>query len=145
MFEKEKLCKELGERIREIRKNKNLTLQNLAAKSKISTAYLSEVERGLSNISGEKLYRIANILGVALQDLISPSTIIETKENTITIPIALSEAAVELRLKYSTMKRLFQGANSLVARKLTVQGQEWTKQNWIEFYKKVQSIIEEQE
>jgi len=143
MAEKNNLRTELGARIRNIRKNKGLTGRDLAEKSKISPTYLSEVERGLSNISGEKLHRIADILRIPLQDLLSPSTQPETNKNVISFPLALSEAADELLLKFSTTVRLFKGANSLVARRSAKQGQEWTKQEWIDFYRSVESILED--
>ena len=143
MSEKEDFKKKLGARIREIRKNQNLTGLKLAIKSGISPAYLSEIERGLSNISSEKLSSIADVLGVSLQDLLAPSKESVITENTIPFPMALCEAADELQLKFSTTKRLFQGANSLIARRSTSTDKEWKKEDWINFYNKVKDYIEE--
>jgi len=53
----------LGERIREMRKFKNLTQEGLALKSDIDRSYLGGVERGERNLSFDKLCQIAQALG----------------------------------------------------------------------------------
>ena len=136
------LRSELGARIRKIRTDKKLTGQELAKLSKISPTYLSEVERGLSEISGEKLIRIADALCVDIQDLISSGQTTANGEN-ISIPIALSEAAEELHLSFRNTVRILQGAQSLTARRSSEPQEEWSKQDWITFYEKVKFILEE--
>jgi len=137
------LRSELGARIRKIRSDKGLTGQELAKQSRISPTYLSEIERGLSDISGEKLIRIADALGVDLNDLISPGQTTATNSENITIPIALSEAANELHLSFSNTVRILQGAQSLTARRSSEPQEEWSKGDWIGFYEKVKFILEE--
>ena len=137
------LRSELGARIRKIRADNGLTGQELAKQSKISPTYLSEVERGLSDISGEKLIRIADALGVDLQDLISPGQTTATNSENISIPIALSEAANELHLSFSNTVRILQGAQSLTARRSSEPQEEWSKSDWIGFYEKVKFILKE--
>jgi transcriptional regulator with XRE-family HTH domain len=134
---------ELGARIRKIRADKGLTGQELAKLSKISATYLSEVERGLSDVSGEKLIRIADALCVDIQDLISPGQTSAQNGENISIPIALSEAADELRLSFRNTVRILQGAQSLTARRSSTPQEEWAKQDWITFYEKVKFILEE--
>jgi len=137
------LRSQLGARIRKIRTDKSLTGQELAKLSKISATYLSEVERGLSDVSGEKLIRIAEALCVDIQDLISSGqTTMATSEN-ISIPLALSEAAEELHLSFRNTVRLLQGAQSLTARRSSEPQAEWSKQDWANFYEKVKFILEE--
>jgi transcriptional regulator with XRE-family HTH domain len=55
--------KVLGERIREMRKTKNLTQENLAHASEIDRSYIGGVERGERNLSFDKLCQIAGALG----------------------------------------------------------------------------------
>jgi transcriptional regulator with XRE-family HTH domain len=55
--------KVLGERIREMRKVKNLTQEGLAYKSDIDRSYIGGVERGERNLSFDKLCQIAQTLG----------------------------------------------------------------------------------
>lgn len=143
MFVNNPLRIELGARIRRIRIAKDMTGQKLAEISKISPAYLSEVERGLSDASGEKLLRIAEALGIGLQDLLSPGQVSEPSNESISIPVALSEAADELHLSFSNTIRILQGAQSLTARRSSGVQEEWTKQEWIGFYEKVKFILEE--
>jgi transcriptional regulator with XRE-family HTH domain len=53
----------LGERIREMRKRKNLTQEALAYESDIDRSYIGGVERGERNLSFDKLCKIAQALG----------------------------------------------------------------------------------
>lgn len=56
-------------RIREIRKAKNLTLADISGSIGISIAYLSDIERGNRRGSDGTLKRIATALGVSVSDL----------------------------------------------------------------------------
>lgn len=56
-------------RIREIRKAKNLTLADISASTGFSIAYLSDIERGNRPGSHGSLQRIADALGVKVADL----------------------------------------------------------------------------
>ena len=58
-----------GNNIREIRKERRMTLAELSEKVNISIAYLSDIERG--NRPGGKgtLERIAGVLGVPVSEL----------------------------------------------------------------------------
>ena len=55
-----------GEQIRELRKLRRLVLKDLAARAGCSVGYLSQVERGLSEITITSLSAIAEALGVPL-------------------------------------------------------------------------------
>lgn len=56
-------------RIREIRKAKNMTLAEISSEIGISVAYLSDIERGNRHGSEGTLKRIADVLGVKVADL----------------------------------------------------------------------------
>lgn len=55
-------------RIREIRKERKMTLSDLSEKVGVSIAYLSDIERG-NRPGGETLNRIADALGVQVSEL----------------------------------------------------------------------------
>lgn len=59
----------LGAVIRRHREEAERSLAGLAAEAELSTAYLSEVERGLKDISTEKLVALARALEVSVADL----------------------------------------------------------------------------
>jgi len=59
----------LGQRIRELRKKKGLTQEELGEKSGISYKYLGSIERGLENPSFRHLSRLAKSLGVELDEI----------------------------------------------------------------------------
>lgn len=106
----------------------------------MSPGYLSEVERGHSAISGEKLARLAQELGSTADYLLSGRTD-QPDSSAIHIPSGLSEAAKVLDLTYAQTLRLLAGKQSLVAHRSTKVEQEWTKDNWIDFYRKVKPYL----
>ncbi len=59
----------LGLAIRRHREDAERSLAGLAAEAEISTAYLSEIERGLKDVSTDKLVAIARALEVPVADL----------------------------------------------------------------------------
>ena len=60
--------------IRELRKAKGLTLAQLAEKVGISTAHMSEVERGIKNLNNHLITRLSTALDAAPEVLISGDT-----------------------------------------------------------------------
>jgi transcriptional regulator with XRE-family HTH domain len=61
----------IGERIREVRQARNMTLQVLADSTKLSVSMLSLVERGRASPSIGSLIVIASALGITMSDLIA--------------------------------------------------------------------------
>lgn len=131
---------ETAKRIRSLRQARGLSLQRLAESSDISAGYQSEVERGYSAVSGEKLARIAESLGVSADFLLSgradPSA-----ASGVSIPPGLSEAAQALNLTYAETLRLLAGKESLVARRSGGAEREWTQKDWVDFYRKVKPYL----
>ena len=61
--------RQLGQHIVEMRKAQRISQKQLALMSDINKGCLSEIENGISNISVNKLFRIADALGVPPMDL----------------------------------------------------------------------------
>lgn len=59
----------IGENTRYYRELKNMTQIQLAHHSDVSETYISEVETGKANATCETLNKIANALGVEVEDL----------------------------------------------------------------------------
>lgn len=59
----------LGRRIRDIRKAKGWTQEELGSKADVSYKFVGEIERGQQNPSFDTLAKIADALGVELIDL----------------------------------------------------------------------------
>jgi transcriptional regulator with XRE-family HTH domain len=131
---------ELAQRIRGLRKARELSIQKLADAAGISPGYLSEVERGHSAISSEKLARRAAELGVTVDYLLSGRNE-STSEASIQIPPGLSEAAKTLDLTFAQTLRLMAGKESLVARRSNNVESDWEKKEWIDFYHKVKPYL----
>ena len=68
--------KTIGTIIQKIRRDNNLTQEELAEKIDISTNYLSKVERGLNVLNTESFLKMAEVLSFSLKDFgIGQSTI----------------------------------------------------------------------
>ena len=67
----EKQVLQLGNRLSSLRKRKNMTLDDLSAKSGVSKSILSQIERDLSNPTVATISRIADALDEKLSDFFS--------------------------------------------------------------------------
>lgn len=63
---------DMGARIKQIRKDRNIKLINLAHDSGISQPSLSNVENGKKTLSIETLEKVCDALGVSLSEFFSP-------------------------------------------------------------------------
>ncbi len=73
---------QIGEKIRDLRKEKGMTLRDLAEKVNITSGYISQIERDQIDPSFSVLRRIASTLEVSLASLLSE----ETQGGVVAIP-----------------------------------------------------------
>jgi len=59
----------VGQRIRDLRRSRKLSLETIAARTDLSIGFLSQIERGLSSPSLRVLATIADVLGVGIAGL----------------------------------------------------------------------------
>lgn len=62
--------KEFGQKVRHYRRQKGLSQEELGHKTNLHQTYVSDVERGLRNISLENIYEISIALEVKMSDLL---------------------------------------------------------------------------
>ncbi len=74
MLSKSKFMEIVGNNIRNIRKKKNLTLDDLSGESGFSRTYINLIENARITPSSYNLYRIAKALNATVDDLY-PSTV----------------------------------------------------------------------
>ena len=75
-FDLDPYCRQVCERIRQLRKQHDWTLEQLASLSGVSRSMLSQIERGSANPTLGVAHRIAQAFGLSLGDLV------ETNEQT---------------------------------------------------------------
>ena len=97
------LRKHLGERLRTRRKDRGLSQERLGQRSRISSKFIGEVERGEKSISVDNLYRISVALRVALPDLTDPPKVATPYRMELARHVALLEA--QQRGSWSTPRR----------------------------------------
>ena len=80
----------LGCSIRNLRKQKGMTLKALAADTKLSVGFISKIERGMNSPSFNNLQKICFALGVTANELVAT----EVKEQSGTLIVRKSERAM---------------------------------------------------
>lgn len=70
--------KKIGEKIAALRKDKNMTQEQLAEKVGITVQHLGTIERGKANTTLNRLDKIADVLGCSSNDLIFCATPLDT-------------------------------------------------------------------
>lgn len=104
---------DIGKIIQKLRKDKNLTQEELAEKIDLSTNYLSKVERGLSVLNVEAFLKMAGVLNFTLDDfgVNTDSKIDETKKELVKRILSSSEKEIKaytelLDIMHSIVKTL---------------------------------------
>jgi transcriptional regulator with XRE-family HTH domain len=134
---------EVGRRIKQLRQAQTLTVQELAKRSRVSAGYVSELERGMSAMSVDKLMKIADGLKVGLESLLGENPSAAGGQTVVQIPAALSAAADQLNLSHRATLILLQGQRSLTARRSKSDEGEWGMVEWLKFYEQVKDYLPE--
>lgn len=62
-----------GKRVREIRKSKGISQENLALLANVNRSYMGQIERGEFNLTLTKIYQLSEALEVDITDFFKPS------------------------------------------------------------------------
>ena len=68
---------QFGQRLRQVRRNRNLTQEQLAERAKLSVEHISFLERGMSGTTLDTLGNLAEALGVSVKDLFDFEKLLE--------------------------------------------------------------------
>lgn len=68
---KEELSRHIGNRIRQYRNDRKLTIEGLAVAAEMEYTQLSRIERGKINTGIFHIYKIAGSLGISMNDLLT--------------------------------------------------------------------------
>lgn len=63
------IAKKFGKRVRELRKERNITQELLAELAELHRTYIGQIERGEKNISIKNIEKIAQVLEVDIESL----------------------------------------------------------------------------
>lgn len=72
----------LGTQVKKFREKKGFSIEKLAEEIDVSTSHIKNIESANSNVSLKVIYRLANALGVTLNDLFYYSLTFEEKRAT---------------------------------------------------------------
>ena len=134
----------VGERLRYVREQQGLSLDRLAERAELSKSFLSEVENDKSGISGERLLKVANVLGASLDYLLrGERTPGMEGPRSVEIPKELGELAEELLLTYGKTVALLEVNQSLVARRRRSGRPHMSKDDWRQLYDGLKPFLED--
>lgn len=124
-----------------MRNQRGFTLEQLADKSEISKSFLWEVEQG-SDISGERLLRVANVLGASLDYLLRGEPAPDYKPTSVEIPADLHALAEEMALSYRKTVALLDVARSVKTHRRDERVAK-DKEYWRRLYESVKDFLED--
>jgi transcriptional regulator with XRE-family HTH domain len=134
----------IGERIRHVRTERALTYDDLVRRTGLSKSFLWAVEHDQSDISGEKLLRLANALEASLDFLLRGERPAPSKPSApVEIPSALAQFATERGLSLEVTIRLVEAYDALRARRRARGSPRMTKEDWRSFYEAVRPFCEQ--
>lgn len=94
----------IGEKIKQLREAKNLSISELAEKANVAKSYLSSIERNIqSNPSIQFIEKISTVLGVPMNEMISEEPISNTQQLDSEW-IQIVQEAIELGVPKETFK-----------------------------------------
>lgn len=107
----------LGQRIRELRKQQQMSQEELGFKAGISAAHLGQIERALKNPTIETVGRLAAALGVSVSDLFSRERVIPLQQQPTVAKIEaqlidMSEDEQKIVLRVIRAMKEFQNSDS---------------------------------
>lgn len=131
----------VGKRIRKLREDKRLTLEELSKRTGISKGFLSDAENGNRNMSSQNLLKIANALNASLDYLLRGADVAPPNPEPLTIPPELTEAARELDLSFAQTEALLAAHRSVVARRANQERKAPTVEDWKAMYQTLKKFI----
>lgn len=131
----------VGDRIRKLRQDKRLTLDQLSERTGISKGFLSDAENGNRNVSSQNLLKIANELNASLEFLLRGADAAPPNPEPLTIPPELTEAARELNLSFADTEALLAMQRSVVARRSNEGIRKLSVDDWKEMHKALKKFL----
>lgn len=106
-----------GNRIRELRKTKRLSQEEVAYRASISPTYLGQIERANKNPTLDTMFQIASALDTTISDLLRPNNSVSpvVSDTNVTIDkvtILLEQMSPPQQHKILKMIRIFSDFNS---------------------------------
>jgi transcriptional regulator with XRE-family HTH domain len=131
----------VGRRIRKLREDKRLTLDQLSERTGISKGFLSDAENGNRNVSSQNLLKIANELNASLDYLLRGTDTAPPNPEPLSIPPELTEAARELDLSFTQTEALLAAHRSVIARRSNEGLRTPTVQDWKEMFETLKKFL----
>lgn len=132
----------VGQRIRAIRKEKGLSLDDLAKDTKMSKSFLWSLENDESDISGKYLVTLATVLGASLDYLLKGEG--DHPRGTsirVEVPAELIDFAEHEGLSFAETHALLRAHTSVLARRSDKPEEKMTYENWAKLWNGIKGII----
>lgn len=105
------LINRLGDRIRLLRKDQQLSQEQLGELAGLHTNYIGQVERGEKNVTVESLEKIASGLGVSMEDLFRFIDPAKRRTNSVRFSSFYPPAHPKIMLWYLKSSKIYLNGN----------------------------------
>ena len=129
------MIQDLGERVRNIRKNKGITLTELASASGLSASFISNMERNICSPTVENLQKICEAMGMSLLELL------DGKQSTQSVIRKEDREVVYEQAKKVRYESLHFGDNKLDGLIITIAPHEDYRKLWRHSYDEIGLIL----
>lgn len=130
------MIQDIGKKVRDLRKQKNITLSMLSVQTGLSVGFLSNLERNLSSPTLDNMQKICEVFDISLMQLLngnrSECSVIRASERESTF-------AEEGRLSYDAV--VF-GSGLLDGLVITIQPSSVFEKEWVHGYDEIGIVIE---
>jgi transcriptional regulator with XRE-family HTH domain len=130
-----------GQRIRKLREDKGLTLDQLSERAGISKGFLSDAENGNRNMSSQNILKIANELNASLDYLLRGADVPPPNPEPVTIPPELTHLAREMDLSFTQTEALLAAHRSVIARRSNEERKTPTVEDWKDMYQTLKKFL----
>lgn len=131
----------VGQRIRQLREQQRMTLEQLAGRCGMSKGFLSDVENGNRGLRPESLLRVAQALGASVDYLMTGEEPETPLAAPVVIPRELAAFAEQEGLSYAKTVELLAAHNSVVARRDKKGTPTLTLDEWRRLYDAINDIF----
>jgi transcriptional regulator with XRE-family HTH domain len=131
----------VGSRIRKLREEKGLTIDQVSERTGISKGFLSDTENSNRNMSSQNILKIANELNASLDYLLRGGEVAPPKREPLTIPPELTEAARDMNLSFTQTEALLAAHRSVVARRSNEERKTPTVEDWKQMYETLKKFL----
>ncbi|MEO8380071.1 MAG: helix-turn-helix transcriptional regulator [Acidobacteriota bacterium] len=131
----------VGQRIRQLREQRRMTLEQLATLTGMSKGFLSDVENDKRGLGADSLVRVAQAAGASVDYLMRGEEAATPLTAPVVIPRELAAFAEEQGLSYTKTVELLEAHNSVIGRRRKDGSKHFSADDWRRLYEAIKDVF----